>query len=90
MTSGRADMAGGMLDVAQHIMKAERLANVVTGLHAQTHMGAPDFDRLFESFAREDQALPPPRVFFCGPAPLGRTVARSCHRLGLPFRSERF
>lgn len=90
MTAGRADMAGGMLDVAQHIMKAERLSNVVTGLHAQTHLGAPDFDRLFESFAREDQALPPPRVFFCGPAPLGRTVARSCHRLGLAFRSERF
>jgi predicted ferric reductase len=90
MTGGRADMAGGMLDVAQHIMKAERLANVVTGLRAQTHMGAPDFDQLFESFAREDQALPRPRVFFCGPAPLGRTVARSCHRLRLAFRSERF
>jgi ferredoxin-NADP reductase len=90
MTAGRADMAGGILDVAQHLMQAQRKGDVLTGLRTHTSMGVPDFDRLLESFYRADPALPRPRVFFCGPAPLGRVVARSCHRLGLAFRRERF
>lgn len=89
LTSGRADMAGGILDVAQEVLKAERQGNVVTGLHTHTSMGTPDFDRLFEGFYR-DPGLPRPQVFFCGPASLGRVVAKSCRRLGLRFRSERF
>ena len=90
MTAGRGDMGGGMLDVAQLMLKAERQGDVLTGLRSQTSMGMPDFDRLFEAFAREDRSLPRPRVFFCGPPPLGRLVEKSCHRLGLAFRRERF
>jgi predicted ferric reductase len=90
MTAGRADMAGGILDVAQHLLAAQRRGDVVTGLRTHTAMGTPDFDRLFESFYREDPALPKPRVFFCGPQALGTAVERSCHRLGLRYRSERF
>jgi NADPH oxidase 5 len=89
MTGGRADLAGGILDVAQHLMKSQSQGDIVTGLRTHTTMGPPDFDRLLESFYR-DPGLPHPRVFFCGPAPLGRIVAKSCHRLGLGFRSERF
>ncbi|MEP6653411.1 MAG: EF-hand domain-containing protein [Myxococcales bacterium] len=90
MTSGRSDLGGGLLDVAQHLMKAERQGDVFTGLRTHTTMGMPDFDRLLESFYRENPALPRPRVFFCGPPPLGKLVEKSCHRLGLAFRSERF
>jgi hypothetical protein len=61
----------------------------VTGLQAHTNMGPPDFDRLLESFYANPQ-LPRPRVFFCGPAPLARVVARSCRRLRLRFRHEHF
>jgi predicted ferric reductase len=89
MTSGRSDMAGGIIDVAQHVMRAKREGDIITGLRARTSMGTPDFDRLLESFYRHP-GLPRPRVFFCGPAPLGRIVARSCRRLKLTFRSERF
>jgi respiratory burst oxidase len=89
MTSGRADMAGGIIDVAQHVMRAKREGDIITGLRTRTSMGMPDFDRLLESFYRHP-GLPRPAVFFCGPAPLGRVVARSCRRLKLSFRSERF
>jgi ferredoxin-NADP reductase len=89
LTSGRADMAGGILDLAQHVMRSQQQGDVVTGLHTHTSMGTPDFDRLLETFYR-DPALPRPKVFFCGPPALGRVVSRSCHRLGLGFRSERF
>jgi predicted ferric reductase len=89
MTSGRADMAGGILDVAQQVMRAGREGDVVTGLRTHTTMGPPDFDRLLEGFYR-NPGLARPQVFFCGPAPLGRIVAKSCRRLRLAFRSERF
>ena len=89
MTGGRADMAGGVLDVARHELGAQQKGDIVTGLRSHTTFGAPDFDRLLEGFYRSVD-LPRPQVFFCGPAPLGRTVARSCRRLGLRFRSERF
>jgi hypothetical protein len=71
-------------------MQAQRGGDVLTGLRTHTTMGTPDFDRLLESFYRADPALPKPRIFFCGPPALGSIVARSCHRLGLAFRSERF
>ncbi len=89
MTGGRADMAGGLLDLAQHLIGRQQRGDLVTGLRAHTHMGAPDFDRLLESFYRSPN-LPHPEVFFCGPTSLERVVARSCHRLGLRFRHERF
>jgi predicted ferric reductase len=89
LTSGRADLAGGILDLAQYAMRSQQLGDVVTGLHTHTTMGTPDFDRLLESFYR-DPGLPRPKVFFCGPHALGRVVARSCHRLKLGFRRERF
>ncbi|HVZ72652.1 MAG TPA: EF-hand domain-containing protein [Polyangia bacterium] len=89
MTSGRADLGGSILDVAQVLRQAQRKGDVVTGLRTHTSMGTPDFDKLLESFYR-DPGLPRPQVFFCGPKPLERIVARSCERLHLAFRSERF
>lgn len=89
MTGGRSDMAGGLLDLAQHLMGRQQRGDLVTGLRAHTHMGAPDFDRMLETFYRTPN-LPHPEVFFCGPTSLERVVARSCRRLGLRFRHERF
>lgn len=94
MTAGRADMAGGLLELGQHLLGRRTAGDVVTGLRAPTQMGAPDFDRLLERFCAEQldgaTALPPPEVFFCGPTPLERVVKRTCHRLGLRLRAERF
>lgn len=89
MTSGRQDMAGGVLDVAQQVLRNRQQGDIVTGLRAHTTLGPPDFDRLLEGFYRTPH-LPRPEVFFCGPEPLGRVVARSCRRLRLRFRFERF
>lgn len=89
MTAGRTDMAGGVLDLAQHVLRDQQEGDFVTGLRAHTTFGAPDFDRLLEGFYRTPH-LPPPDVFFCGPEKLGRVVARSARRLRLRFRFERF
>ncbi len=89
MTAGRTDMAGGVLDVAQHVLRDQQAGDIVTGLRAHTTFGVPDFDRLLEGFYRTPH-LPRPEVYFCGPESLGRVVARSCRRLRLRFRFERF
>jgi len=89
MTAGRADMAGGLLDLAWLVTRSRSRGDLVTGLQAQTNLGAPDFDRLLQSFCNSPQ-LGLPAVFFCGPLPLERVVARSCRRLGLRLRRERF
>jgi hypothetical protein len=89
MTAGRADMTGGLLDFARRAAFRRSRGDLVTGLQAETQLGAPDFDRLLESFCQAPD-LPRPDVFFCGPLALERVVSRSCRRLGLRFRRERF
>jgi NADPH oxidase 5 len=89
MTSGRSELAGGMLDFARYVLHARACGDLITGLQSQTSLGYPDFDRLFETFYR-NPTLPPPEVFFCGPARLERVVAKSCMRLRLRLRCERF
>ena len=88
MTAGRADMAGGVFELAR-LVRRRRRGDLLTGLQAQTGLGAPDFDRLLESFCRAPD-LPRPEVFFCGPVALERVVEQTCRRLGLRMRSERF
>jgi predicted ferric reductase len=88
MTAGRHDLAGGVFELAR-LLRRRRSGDLVTGLQAPTTLGAPDFDRLLESFSA-DPSLPRPDVFFCGPARLERSVAESCARLGLRLRTERF
>ena len=89
MTKGRAEMNGGIMDFARYVLSSRAHGDLITGLRSQTNLGAPDFDRLLEGFYR-DPGVPPPEVFFCGPVPLERIVAKSCRRLGLRFRCERF
>jgi predicted ferric reductase/Ca2+-binding EF-hand superfamily protein len=89
MTSGRSELAGGMLDFARYVLHMRARGDLITGLQSQTSLGYPDFDRLLETFYRSP-TLPPPEVFFCGPARLERVVAKSCRRLGLRLRCERF
>jgi NADPH oxidase 5 len=88
MTAGRADMAGGVFELAR-LVRRRRRGDLLTGLQAHTALGAPDFDRLLESFCRSPD-LPHPEVFFCGPLSLERVVEQTCRRLGLRMRSERF
>jgi predicted ferric reductase/Ca2+-binding EF-hand superfamily protein len=89
MTSGRSELAGGMLDFARYVLHSRARGDLITGLRSQTSLGYPDFDRLLEAFYR-NPTLPPPEVFFCGPARLERVVTKSCRRLGLRLRCERF
>jgi len=89
LTGARADLAGDALDLARAMLADHTRSDVVTGLRARTHFGRPDFDALLAGFVAAP-GMPPPEVFLCGPAPLARSVATVCRRLGLVFRFERF
>jgi predicted ferric reductase len=94
MTAGRADMAGGLFELARHLLGRRSAGDPVSGLQALTGLGAPDLDALLERLSRVDRdgdsPLPRPEVFFCGPSSLERVVKQSCKRLGLRMRAERF
>ncbi len=88
-TSARADLTGGVVDLARAILRESRGVDMVTGLRANTHFGRPDLDAMLQSF-KDERDIEAPEVFFCGPAGLARGVEASCRRLDLRYRYERF
>ena len=88
-TAARPDMDGSVVELARAILHESTGVDLITGLQSRTRLGRPDFPALLGSFAAEP-GLPPPRVFFCGPAALARGLADTCQSLGLQFRYERF
>ena len=88
-TSARADLTGGVVDLARAILRESRGIDMVTGLRSRTHFGRPDIDAMLGKFAKEGN-LAAPEVFFCGPEGLSRRVEVSCRRLDLRYRYERF
>lgn len=88
-TAARPDMEGSVVELARTLLHEATGVDVITGLRARTCFGRPDFRALLGRFAAEPE-LPPPRVFFCGPTPLARSLSSECQALGLTFRYERF
>src|SRR5690606_8904576 len=87
-TAARGDL-GGVVELARELLRESEGIDIVTGLQSRTRFGRPDLDELLERCAVE-AGLPPPSVFFCGPAGLARELALVCSRRGLGFRYERF
>jgi predicted ferric reductase len=89
MTKGRGDLDGGALDLARELDHERRGGDLVTGLAAKTTFGRPDFPALLREFVAEAD-LPPPDVYFCGPAAISGQLQRLCRAYGLAYREERF
>jgi ferredoxin-NADP reductase len=89
MTAGRSDATGDGLALALDLVYARAGVDPLTGLRARTHLGAPDWDALFDG-VRAGHPGATPEVFFCGPDGLGRAVAGAAARAQLPFRQEHF
>lgn len=89
MTGGHAGLSAAGLEVARELLHAEGRADLVTGLQTKTHMGHPDWHAELGKI-KAAHAPEPVHVFFCGPEGLARTIEAICHRLGMPFREERF
>jgi hypothetical protein len=89
MTGGRVDIAAGSLHLARDVLHAECGRDLITGLRAKTRMGAPDWEALLGGIRNQHW---PERVdvTYCGPEGLGDEIARTCRKLGLPLRKERF
>jgi predicted ferric reductase/Ca2+-binding EF-hand superfamily protein len=89
MTEGRADLTAGTLNIARDILHDRGHPDLVTGLHALTHFGFPDWDELIRDVAKAHE---PERVdlFYCGPPALAAIIRRACRRHGVRFRLEHF
>ena len=89
MTDGRAGATSLSLELARKLAMDAGHPDLVTGLRARTHLGAPDWHSLLGDIAKQ-HAPARVEVFFCGPAGLAATVRRECAQLGLTFRQEQF
>lgn len=89
MTGGRAGATAIGLEAAREIMHASGRSDLITGLRTHTHVGPPDWDALLSSVVRQ-HAGEPVDVYFCGPPALATKLRRTCRRLGMSFREERF
>jgi len=89
MTGARDDLKSSSLVLARELLYARTSADVITGLHAKTNMGRPDWEPLLTSILRQ-HAPDPVDVYMCGPRGLVRVVDATCRRLGMNFRHEVF
>ncbi len=89
MTDGRTGATSIGLELGRDLARDAGHLDLVTGLRARTHLGAPDWNALLGDIAKQ-HAPARVEVFFCGPSGLGTKVRRVCRNLGLTFREERF
>lgn len=89
MTGGRSGIAALALNLARKLSHAIGKPDLVTGLRAQTRLGAPDFDHDLSAIAAR-HAPHTVEVYFCGPPGLGRKIDKACRRHGLRFHQEVF
>eukprot|EP01097_Dermamoeba_algensis_P003670 TRINITY_DN2525_c0_g1_i2.p1 TRINITY_DN2525_c0_g1~~TRINITY_DN2525_c0_g1_i2.p1 ORF type:complete len:299 (-),score=68.25 TRINITY_DN2525_c0_g1_i2:804-1700(-) len=71
---------GGLKDKeVQQIADAEKLGenDPITGLHARTHYGRPNWDQIFTDIAHQHPHSEV-GVFFCGPAVLSKNLRAQC------------
>ncbi len=89
MTGGGTGATALALELAREVMRDRGRSDVYTGLRTHTHAGAPDWERLLGTVAKQH---PNERVdvYFCGPPGLAARLRPICARLGMPFREERF
>lgn len=89
MTGGRSGIAALALNLARKLSHSIGKPDFVTGLRAQTRLGAPDFDHDLAQIAAR-HAPHTVEVYFCGPPGLGRKIDKACRRHGLRFHQEVF
>jgi NAD(P)H-flavin reductase/Ca2+-binding EF-hand superfamily protein len=89
MDAGRADLPSSVLRAAMDALYAKNRADLVTGLCAQTTLGAPRWDELIANLAERHRGVPVD-AFFCGPPGLAKIVRAACSRADVSFRQEHF
>jgi predicted ferric reductase/Ca2+-binding EF-hand superfamily protein len=89
LTGVKLDMTSAALDVAMDVYQSETGKDLFTGLRNRTHLGRPDWRKIFDDLAAE-HAGEKVDVFFCGPAPLAAILAAEAARCGFGFHKENF
>jgi len=89
MTNAKSGATSLGLELAREGMRAEGRGDIITGLRAHTHFGAPDWEGMLGLIARA-HAPKVVDVYFCGPPGLSAKIEPICKRLGMTFRLEKF
>lgn len=89
ITSARADTASSTLGVALDLLAARTGRDPITGLHARTRFGPPDWEGLFNEVRAAHRGAQA-GVFFCGPHGLAPVLRRAAAVRDMRFYEEQF
>lgn len=84
----RTDMKAVVLQLALDMLYEKEHRDLLTGLRSRTHMGRPDWDRVFSKIRAEKKGKV--TVFYCGNPALARTLRFKCQEFGFKFSKEVF
>lgn len=89
LTGVKLDVTSATLDVAMDVYHAEAGRDLFTGLRNRTNLDRPDWRAIFRRIA---DAHPGRKVevYFCGPAPLAKVLAKTAADRGFGFHKENF
>ena len=89
ITGIKMDARSSTLDIALDLFRTQTKRDLITGLHAPTRFGRPDWTEFFQEVADAHQSEPVD-VFFCGPPRLSADLHRQAQAHGFSFRREIF
>ena len=80
------------LDLVARLYEQVCQEDVFTHLKTKTHMGRPDWNKLFEEILAKDSndKKKDIGVFFCGPKTMAETVKAECAKHKVTFYKEQF
>ncbi|CAF1434112.1 unnamed protein product [Adineta steineri] len=66
--------------------------DIFTGLKSKTHIGRPEWDKVFNQFYLEHNSsmINNVGIFFCGPTTMNKTIQTMCNRYRFNFYKENF
>lgn len=89
LTGVKLGVTSATLDVAMDVYQAEVGRDLFTGLRNRTHLDRPDWRAIFARIAAENEGRSVD-VYFCGPAPLAKSLAAQAGQVGFGFHKENF
>lgn len=89
LTGVKVDMTSATLDIALDVHQEETGRDLFTGLRNRTVLDRPNWKSEFQRIAKENEGRKV-TVFFCGPAPLAKMLAKEAAANGFGFHKENF
>jgi hypothetical protein len=85
-------IGGSPLQLITQVFAQVKGTDMFTGLRSQTHIGRPDWNKIFNELHSNENASTANNVnvFFCGPSVMGETIQKCCIEHKFRYYEEKF